>query len=380
MTSTAGVPPWRILAFIAAGLLTHGIRGEAPPIGPLKETTDRGRTWHDEGWTAPRQSGGDSGSQGSSAQQLERQKGFELCQDGVKQLDRGNVDEAIALLWNAFSRLPDDPAVRRALGSAQNAKGLEYLNKGLWPEAVDQFGYALEKCPGDAVFRENLARALEMNRQARTERDGQHAIRQIQGDLQNLVQELSAGGIGAGQPEFLSTGPGLMSARHSGEIAVELANRADKGAATDSPDLPYYEPASEEARRGWDTRAAWAGTVKAGPLHGLSPSPAVFSPPPKEYENDRIIRTALQAQRRALAEKAGLQAALAKTRQAREEATAARQDAGPLEVLEAGLIDRLSKADSTAYTEGLKIQDRARMLHFHVAQLETSDPQEADQP
>ena len=368
------VPVWTggIVLLSLAGSLSNRSRAQDLIDANTKEVVshDFGRTWIDSG--AARQSGsGRSENSRQSPAQLEQQQGYQQRQEGVRQLELGNTDAAIVLLWNALSRLPDDPAVKRSLGIAQNAKGLEYGKNGKWAEAMDQFAYALEQCPGDPEFRQNRRNAAAMFKQSQAAFQKESASRQIAADLKSLAQEIRSSATGAGTLQFSSSGPALMSAHLHSETAEALADSAETQVSGDDLGLPNYEPASAEARKAWDTRGGWAGTITAVALHGMTLPPRMAFEV-RQWKEDAVIQQELKNQEAASAEHARLQAELANVRKAKREKAAGNDDTGGLDVREADLKQQISLAESRADTSGVKIRDRVRMLHFHVVPLQTS--------
>ncbi|MBI3072158.1 MAG: hypothetical protein HYY84_08565 [Deltaproteobacteria bacterium] len=86
---------------------------------------------------------------------------------GIAHLDRGEIDEAIALLSRAIdqeARTTPRLAQRHTAGF-YNTLGIAYLRRGLTDLAIDKLTQGLAALPDDATLRFNLARAYQMKGQ-----------------------------------------------------------------------------------------------------------------------------------------------------------------------------------------------------------------------
>jgi tetratricopeptide (TPR) repeat protein len=284
-------------------------------------------------------------------------------------MNAGNLDAAIALLWDAVNDMPGNREAAQALGAAQNRKGLECASAGSWAEATDYFGYALEQCPGDQGILQNLRNAALNRGRLQEARAANFAAEAIDKDWASLGQELS----GAGIVRFPAAAPELMGVAGMGKAASEDAEEAELQAAKGGSQLPAYEPASVEAGQIFDTRGFWSGEIQPIKLHGLAPPPGIdYTAGP--FGEDTVIQSTLKDQHEALAQKAKAQIELAELHAATAAMAARHEDPARLDEKEAELRRTIAAADAAAARKGEALRKRARYIHYHVEGFSEEPP------
>jgi tetratricopeptide (TPR) repeat protein len=89
-----------------------------------------------------------------------REEALRLNEEGIKLVNRGDYEDAIARFTKARSLLPADPTLKRNLATARSRHGARLLAAGKEDEAIRQFRMAVALMPTEAVHHANLGIAL----------------------------------------------------------------------------------------------------------------------------------------------------------------------------------------------------------------------------